>query len=486
MQPTYSNQTGSNDNGKPLWLSPLDYNEGESSSDRTIRSVHITNYYHEHSGGVKANYDKLLRAADRHRRYISLIVPGESTRAENIGEYGKIYFVAARPASFLDRRYRVIMPGQYLFKGSAVRNILLEEKPDLVEVYDNSSLVFLAGMTRMGYFKKLGRPMFVYFTGERFDTIFSTFVIGGRIGSWFSRRLLANFSLPMFDYYVANSTFVAEELLTSDRKKNNPRRWDWFNATCHRFFKALPEPVEQRLAICPRGVNTEQFSPRLRSDEARERICKMANIPISAKIVVSATRLSPEKNVRLLPEIAERLAADRSLDIRLLVAGSGTESKWLTEAAGKLDGQMIMLGQMEKESLAELYANCDAFIHPNPREPFGNVGLEAMASGAACIFPNSGGVLSYAEESNSWLVEPSSEAFYWAIKESVENDQLKQSKIIKAVETASLNTEEAAIDRLLETYDRFYCSFLNARPEIVQAEDQPLDGREMPRTGLTS
>ena len=153
-----------------------------SRTDGPPCSVHITNYYHDSSGGVKSNYDKLLHAAERHKRKISLIVPGEKAGLEQVNEYGRIYFVAAPHAPFIDRRYRVILPYHYLFTGSAVRRILLDENPDFIEVYDNYALTFLAGMTRMGYFRKLGRPMFVYFTGERFDTIFKTFVVGGRVG----------------------------------------------------------------------------------------------------------------------------------------------------------------------------------------------------------------------------------------------------------------------------------------------------------------
>ena len=480
MQPTlYYGKSQSN--GR---LSPgIGSNElPERRAGRVIRSVHITNYYHSDSGGVKASYDKLLRAADRYRRHISLIVPGENSHVQSVGEFGTIYFVKAKRAPVFDRRYRVIMPTQYLFHGSAVRDILLEEKPDLIEVYDNYALIFLAGMTRMGYFKDLGRPMFVYFTGERFDTIFKTFVVGGRLGGWFSRRVLANFSLQMFDYYIANSRFVADEILLSERKENNPHRWEWFHTKCRQFFKARPDPIKDRLAICPRGVNTSEFSPALRSDETRKQICLKANVPVNAKIIVSATRLSPEKNIRLLPEIIARLAADTDHDFRLLIAGSGTEEQWLVEQSKNFNGKMIVVGQQDRSSLAKLYSNADVFIHPNPREPFGNVCLEAMASGAACVFPNSGGVLTYADHSNSWLVETDAQSFYEGIKEAVEDEQLRKSKIEKAIETAVHNSEDAAIDRLLDTYDRFFRLFSKREnTEVRDAGDASLNVRGIRR-----
>ena len=53
-----------------------------SDRDEQIKSVHITNYYHETSGGVKANYNKLLEAANQHKRYVRLIVPGETEKVQ--------------------------------------------------------------------------------------------------------------------------------------------------------------------------------------------------------------------------------------------------------------------------------------------------------------------------------------------------------------------------------------------------------------------
>ena len=73
---------------------------------------------------------------------------------------------------------------------------------------------------------------------------------------------------------------------------------------------------------------------------------------------------------------------------------------------------MILLGHIaDPERLADIYANCDALVHPNPREPFGIAPLEAMASGLPVVVARSGGVLSYANEENSWLAEPTGAAF---------------------------------------------------------------------------
>ncbi|MCB1025913.1 MAG: glycosyltransferase [Acidobacteria bacterium] len=433
-------------------------------AESQIKSVHITNYYHEKSGGVKTNYDKLLQEANSHKRYVRLIVPSESDRIEDVGEYGRIYFVQAKNAPVFDKRYRLILPFHYLQADTPIHKILLDEKPDLIEIYDNYAITLLAGIIQKGYYKELKRPMLVYFTGERFDTIFTSFVLGGKLGRWFSRRLMGNYNLAMFDYFIANSPFVAEELYESFLEENNPRRSKWFFNFCQRFFSASDAPFKERVAICPRGVNTEHFSPSRRSKEVQAEMRRNANIPADSTVLLSATRLSLEKNIRLLPEIMKILANDKERDYRLLVAGAGPQSDWLNEETEKhFPGKLILLGHLDKETLANYYANTDVFIHPNPREPFGNVALEAMASGACVLAPNEGGILSYATDENAWLAEANAESFAKAVKEIVGDESLRLKKTSKAIETAQNNSTEKAIKLLFSTYDEMYEKFQRTR-----------------------
>src|SRR6185369_18033304 len=98
-----------------------------------IKTVHLTNYYHKNSGGISTSYNNLLAAAERRRRFVRLIVPGETEEIEDVNEYGRIYYVPAKYSPIFDKRYRVMMPWQYMLHGSIIRNILLEEKPDLIE-----------------------------------------------------------------------------------------------------------------------------------------------------------------------------------------------------------------------------------------------------------------------------------------------------------------------------------------------------------------
>lgn len=425
-----------------------------------MRSVHITNYYHKNSGGISTSFNNLLAAAGRHEREVRLIVPGEAEAVEDVNEYAKIYYVPARYSPVFDKRYRVMMPWQYMMKDTIIRRILLEEMPDIVEVTDKYTLSLLGVMIRTNNFKKLGRPMLVHFSCERMDDNIGSFLSGGTIANWFARRVIGNYTMPNFDYHIANSTYTAEEFFNSLAKDKNPHRSKWFLNACWRFFKAPRVPVTERIFVCPRGVDIAQYSPDRRSAEVRSDMQKRASIPETATILLYAGRLSPEKNIGLLVEMMKILSNAADRDFRLLVAGAGPQSDWLQKQSDKhAQGKIIQLGHLDKDLLAGFYANADVFVHPNPREPFGIAPLEAMASGVPTLAPNAGGILSYASNENAWLVGPSGEEFAAAVREIVSDNNLRESKVAKALVTASENTRERSTDRLLETYDKMYEDF---------------------------
>jgi hypothetical protein len=215
----------------------------------SIKTVHITNYYHKNSGGISTSYNALLAAANRHKRQMRLIVPGETEAVETVGEYGKIYYVPAKYSPIFDKRYRIMMPWQYMFKDTLIRKILLDEMPDMIEVTDKYTLSLLGVMIRTNNFKKLGRPMLIHFSCERMDDNIGSFLFKGKFGKWFARRIIGNYTLPNYDYHIANSPYTAEEFYKSFDKTENPKRSDWFFNKCWQFFKAPRVSVEERIVV---------------------------------------------------------------------------------------------------------------------------------------------------------------------------------------------------------------------------------------------
>lgn len=437
--------------------------------EKISKSIHITNYYHKSSGGISTSFNNLMSAAGRLERHVTLIVPGEERLDEKINDFATIRWIPAKKSPIFDKRYRLIMPWQYMPAEAELREIMLEESPDMIEVTDKYTLSMIGPMVRIGKFKQIGRPMLVHFSAERMDDNIGSFVSGGGIGMNLARAAMANYLLPGFDFHIANSSYTAEEFHEAIRWIDSPMKTRLMNATW-RFFSAPRINPRERIKVCPRGVNTEIFGTHRRDENKRKEIFSSISASHDSVVILYAGRLSPEKNTGLLLEMMRALRND-STDYRLVVAGAGPlETSFKDDAEREFRGKVTMLGHVDKERLAILYANSDIFVHPNPREPFGIAPLEAMVSGIATVAPRSGGILSYANDDNAWLTAPDAESFASAVRSVVSNATERLRRTSNAIETGKANTREHSTDNLFATYDSMYEDFRNRREFFINDE----------------
>lgn len=98
-------------------------------------------------------------------------------------------------------------------------------------------------------------------------------------------------------------------------------------------------------------------------------------------------RLTPEKNVRFLAELGNGLVAHGLTAFEIVIVGEGSEDGWLRENVPNV----ILTGVLRGEALAREYADMDIFAFPSTTDTFGNVILEALASGLPCVVTNGGG-----------------------------------------------------------------------------------------------
>ncbi|HEU0184370.1 MAG TPA: glycosyltransferase [Blastocatellia bacterium] len=404
-----------------------------------IKTLHITNAYHNASGGVRAFYRALIEAANEQGRLMRLIVPGERDEVEEVGSYGRIYHVAARRAFLFDNRYRVLMPPTYLapFRGKLWR-ILRGELPDLIEVCDKYSVNWLGGLLRRGLIPGLRRPPLVGMSCERMDDNVRAFLGRNRAGRLWSRFHVGYCYIPFFDYHIANSNYTAAELRDAMRAGH-----------------------ERPVYVRPMGVEIDGLAQTRRSESSRRKLIDEAGGGEGTKLLLYAGRLSPEKNVPLLIDMIERLAND----FILIIAGDGPLAGFLeNEAKIRAPGRVRLLGHIsERAKLLHLYADCDAFIHPNPREPFGIAPLEAMATGLPLVAPNAGGVLSYAGESNSWLAEPDGDSFAAAARAVFNDPAMRKDRLSTARWTARQYEWRLVADSFFKLYDDLIEQFPSSR-----------------------
>ena len=140
--------------------------------------------------------------------------------------------------------------------------------------------------------------------------------------------------------------------------------------------------VSRNLRIWSRGVDRTRFHPKHRDMAWRRSL----GIEDDELILSFVGRLVREKGLRDYAVLIDALTM-RGLAVKALVVGEGPEGKYLRKRLP----EAVMTGHLSGDDLARAYASSDLFINPSQTETFGNVTLEAMASGVATICLNATG-----------------------------------------------------------------------------------------------
>lgn len=132
----------------------------------------------------------------------------------------------------------------------------------------------------------------------------------------------------------------------------------------------------RRLQVLARGVDARQFSP------ARwNRLLRQSwGVGEHGMVVLYVGRIAAEKNLALLIETYRKLQAVKSA-VKLVMVGDGPERATLQA----MNPDVVFAGMRTGEDLAGHYASADLFLFPSTTETFGNVVLEAMASGLPVV-----------------------------------------------------------------------------------------------------
>jgi glycosyltransferase involved in cell wall biosynthesis len=142
----------------------------------------------------------------------------------------------------------------------------------------------------------------------------------------------------------------------------------------------LAEQGYRNVEIWSRGIDTQQFHPGLRDNGLR----RSHGLEENDILLLYVGRLAPEKGLPTLLDVFERLPASltETRRIRLALVGGGPMASTLQ--ARHLN-DVHLAGFQEGTSLARWFASADVFVFPSLSETFGNVVLEAQASGLATV-----------------------------------------------------------------------------------------------------
>lgn len=213
--------------------------------------------------------------------------------------------------------------------------------------------------------------------------------------------------ISYIDYYLKHTPFLIERVkqIIAENQRTFYNQCEMVYVPAGSIKKELEGMgvTPGRMKIWKRGVDNELFSPA-RADAERMRKLVGNDNPT----VIFASRLVWEKNLETLFRIYDHMQ-ECELAINLLIVGDGGAKKNCMQRMPKA----IFTGKVNHEELSVLYASADLFLFPSVSEAYGNVVLEAMASGLPCVIANGGGSKDFIKDGfNGFKCDPYNENDY--------------------------------------------------------------------------
>lgn len=228
----------------------------------------------------------------------------------------------------------------------------------------------------------------------------------------------------------------------------------WFYGKCTHVYvpsESMATLLEEHdfnseLKIWARGIEAGRFSPSFRDYQWRVQ----NGISDDELIITFVSRLVWEKNLKLFADVVNKL--QRSYPkLKALIVGDGPAK----EGAKELMPDAVFTGFLKGDELAKAYASSDIFFFPSDTETFGNVTLEAMASGLPAVVADATGSRSLVNHGETGYVIPveSSDKFYTFIEKLINDDELRLKMSVSAIEKADEYSWSAVNNHLLSYYN---------------------------------
>ncbi|RJR46763.1 MAG: glycosyltransferase [Desulfobacteraceae bacterium] len=215
---------------------------------------------------------------------------------------------------------------------------------------------------------------------------------------------------------------------------------------------ATGEELEERgvkrdkIRFYPRGIDIDRFHPAKRNGFFRRRLSLGEGVKL-----LYVGRVSKEKNLGVLVESFKDLTRVRP-EVSLIVVGDGPFLKEMQESLRGFPAYFT--GYLSGEDLAEAYASSDIFLFPSATDTFGNVVLEAQASGLPVVVTDEGGPRENLIQGETGYVVPTNEKvpFEAAILRLVDDPSLRDRMGRRAREYMQKRSFEAAFLELWDSY----------------------------------
>lgn len=216
--------------------------------------------------------------------------------------------------------------------------------------------------------------------------------------------------------------------------------------------------INEGLHLWERGVETQRFHPRHRDLDWRRQL----GIGEDEVVVTFVSRLVWEKGLDVYAEVLKRLV-EAGRPARALVVGDGPARADLRD---RLPADAVFTGHLEGDALARAYASADVFLFPSDTETFGNVTLEAMASGLPTVCADAPGSAELVRPGTTGFLAPPGhvEAFLTHTDRLVGDSTLRAELGQSARRAAEPYAWETVLQRLLGYYHDALSPSSSSRP----------------------
>lgn len=203
-----------------------------------------------------------------------------------------------------------------------------------------------------------------------------------------------------------------------------------------------------------RGLDNQLFHP-----SKRDREWLQQRIGNTKPNILFASRLVWEKNLEVLIDLYH-LNAQLNNPYNIVIVGDGVAMDTLVQKMPNA----YFFGHVDHQELANIYASSDIFFFPSVTETYGNVVVEAMASGLPCVIANGGGSKSFITQGkNGFVCSPNDVNEYFdRITQLLNNQNLYQ----QFVKEGLLYTQNMSWDQLVDTYFDDLVA-LSAYPKLI-------------------
>ena len=198
-----------------------------------------------------------------------------------------------------------------------------------------------------------------------------------------------------------------------------------------------------RVELLQRSIDTRRFNGEFRNTALRESWGACPDTPV----VIFVGRIAPEKNLGLTVRAFEQFRQHQP-KARMVWVGDGPA---LTELQANQPDH-VFTGALTGQALSQAWASADAFFFASSTETFGNVTLEALASGLAVVAFDYGAAREYIKDGQNGLLVPfADEQAFLARVDALASQPALMHAVRNAAATAMAELQADAVSRRLET-----------------------------------